>query len=283
MSLLDEMALAKRLQDVRKQKGFTQQALCHKANLSYSTLAKIERGAIKAPSIFTVHAIAVALEISLDELLGVAVQGESKTYHRSKSGVSFVYFDVNDTLVRAAQRGFSILAEQSGVLPDVIERLFWHYNEVLDRGEMSLDDFNRVLSKRLGAEVDWKKAYLDGAEPISDVQELLIWASEHYRVGLLTNSLPGLIRGLREIGALPDLPYAVVVDSSEIGITKPHAEFFQIATERAGVDPNEILLIDDTRPNLIAAEAAGWHISLFDGYRADESAARIRETLALAD
>lgn len=283
MSLLDEMALAKRLQDVRKQKGFTQQALCHKANLSYSTLAKIERGAIKAPSIFTVQAIAVALEISLDELLGVTVGGESKSYRKSKGGVSFVYFDVNDTLVRAAQRGFSILAEQTGVLSDVIERLFWHYNEELDRGEMSLDDFNQVLSKRLGTEVDWRKAYLDGAEPISDVQELLLWASEHYRVGLLTNSLPGLIRGLREIGALPDLPYTAIVDSSEVGITKPHAEFFQIATERAGVDPGEILLIDDTQPNLIAAEQAGWHISLFDGYRADESAARIRATLALTD
>ena len=39
-----EVRLGKRVQDFRKKAGFTQQELCHKAKLSYSTLAKIERG-----------------------------------------------------------------------------------------------------------------------------------------------------------------------------------------------------------------------------------------------
>lgn len=278
MSALDEKALGKRLQNVRKQKGFTQQALCQAANLSYSTLAKIERGAIKAPSIFTVQSIAEALHISLDELLGVK-SGVSKVVRKSQGGVSFVYFDVNDTLVRAAQRGFSIIAEQTGVLPDIIERLFWHYNEDLDRGVMSLDDFNLVLSKRLDAQVDWKKAYLEGAEPILAMQELLLWANQHYHVGLLTNSLPSLINGLIETGALPDIPYAAIVDSSELGMTKPHPDIYKVATTRTGVEAHEILLVDDNRSNLIVAEKQGWHVAMFDGYRADDSAARIRATL----
>jgi transcriptional regulator with XRE-family HTH domain len=50
-----EKALGKRLQEARQKAGLTQQQMCHKAGLSYSTLAKIERGAIKAPSIFTVR------------------------------------------------------------------------------------------------------------------------------------------------------------------------------------------------------------------------------------
>jgi FMN phosphatase YigB (HAD superfamily) len=278
VSLLDEKALGKRLQNVRKEKGFTQQTLCQVANLSYSTLAKIERGAIKAPSIFTVQSIAEALQISLDELLGTSA-APAKNYRKSQSGVSFIYFDVNDTLVRAAQRGFSIIAEQTGTLPDVIERLFWHHNEDLDRGVMTVDDFNKVLSKRLDAPVDWRKAYLEGAEPILAVQELLLWASEHYRVGLLTNSLPGLISGLIETGALPNIPYAAIVDSSELGVTKPHAEIYEIAASRAGVDTHEILLVDDNRSNLIIAEQQGWHVAMFDGYRSDDSVARIKATL----
>jgi FMN phosphatase YigB (HAD superfamily) len=282
--VLDEKALAKRLQDVRKQKGFTQQALCHKANLSYSTLAKIERGAIKAPSIFTVQSIAVALEISLDELVGVpAIQGTGQTYRKSQSGVSFVYFDVNDTLVRAAQRGFSILAEQTGTLPDVIERIFWHYNDELCRGTMSTDDFNQLLSKRLGAPVNWQQAYLDGAEPIQAVQELLSWASGQYRVGLLSNGLPGLLNGLRERHLLPEVPYTAIIDSAEVGLTKPDVKIYELAQQRAGVSAEEILLIDDNRSNLIVAEQQGWHVAMFDGYRADDSAARIRATLEPAD
>ena len=47
-----EVGLGRRLQEARKKANFTQQELCQKAGLSYSTLAKIERGAIKSPSIF---------------------------------------------------------------------------------------------------------------------------------------------------------------------------------------------------------------------------------------
>jgi transcriptional regulator with XRE-family HTH domain len=69
---MDEKGLGQRLQHMRKEAGMTQQELCHKAELSYSTLAKIERGAIKSPSIFTIQNIATALGIGLDELLGSA-------------------------------------------------------------------------------------------------------------------------------------------------------------------------------------------------------------------
>jgi FMN phosphatase YigB (HAD superfamily)/DNA-binding Xre family transcriptional regulator len=283
VSLLDEKALGKRLQNVRKQKGFTQQALCQAANLSYSTLAKIERGAIKAPSIFTVQSIAEALQISLDELLGVQSGLAAQAYLKSQGGVSFIYFDINDTLVRAAQRGFSILAEQTGTLPDVIERIFWHYNDELCRGTMSTNDFNQILSKRLGAPVDWKQAYLDGAEPIQAIQELLVWASERYRVGLLSNGLPGLLSGLRERQLLPDVSYAAIIDSSEVGLAKPDPKIYELAQTRAGVPAEEILLIDDNRSNLIVAEQQGWHVAMFDGYRSDDSAARIRATLEPAN
>jgi putative hydrolase of the HAD superfamily len=278
-----EKFLLKSLQDVSKQKGLKQKNLCQRANLSYSTLAKIERGAIKAPSIFTVQAIAEALEISLDELLGVAIGSVAHNYRKSKSGVSFVYFDVNDTLVRAAQRGFTILAEQTGVQPDVIEHIFWHYNEAMCRGTMSMGDFNELLGKRLGREVDWREAYLAGAEAIGPVQELLLWANEHYRVGLLSNGLPGLLSGLRERGFLPDIPYAAIIDSAEVGVTKPEPRIYEIAQDRAGVAAEEIMLIDDTRFNLMAAQELGWHVAIFDGYRADESAARIRASLEPAE
>jgi transcriptional regulator with XRE-family HTH domain len=61
---MDEKGLGKQLQSARQKAGLTQQQLCHKANLSFSTLTKIERGAIKSPSIFTIQSIASALGIS---------------------------------------------------------------------------------------------------------------------------------------------------------------------------------------------------------------------------
>src|SRR5437868_9598158 len=98
---MDEKGLGQTLQEARQAAGLTQQQLCHAANLSFSTLTKIERGAIKAPSIFTIQAIAGALKLSLDELIGQAAP--VRNLKKTKSGVSFVYFDVNGCLVHFYQ------------------------------------------------------------------------------------------------------------------------------------------------------------------------------------
>src|SRR5665213_4223060 len=100
---MDEKGLGKRLQLARQKAGLTQQQLCQRANLSFSTLTKIERGAIKAPSIFTVQAIAGALHLGLDELIGATSPAPARNLLKTKSGVSFVYFDVNGCLVHFYQ------------------------------------------------------------------------------------------------------------------------------------------------------------------------------------
>jgi HAD superfamily hydrolase (TIGR01509 family) len=278
---MDEKGLGKRLQQVRREKGLTQQELCQKANLSYSTLAKIERGAIKSPSIFTIQSIAAVLGVSLDELLGGVTQSMSTPKH-SKSGVSFVYFDVNGCLVRGFQRAFTAIAETTGALPDVIETTFWHYNDEVCRGTMSMSDFNAAMSRRLGIEMDWQTAYINAVEPIKEMQELLRWASENYQVGLLSNTMPGLLSALRSTGALPNVPYAAIVDSSEIGEIKPSQRIYDVAQERAGCLPHEILFVDDTRANLRPAEQLGWHVAFFDSSAPSETSRRLRDSLELA-
>ena len=88
---MDERTLGKRLQLARKRAGLTQQELCQKAGLSYSTLAKIERGAIRSPSVFTVSAIAGATGTPLEDLLGSQSQNTNSpappAKKRSKTGV----------------------------------------------------------------------------------------------------------------------------------------------------------------------------------------------------
>lgn len=279
---MDEKGLGKRLQTARQAAGLTQQALCQRANLSYSTLAKIERGAIKSPSIFTIQSIAAALDVSLEELLGSPGAGpdQSRPVRHTKSGASFIYFDVNGCLVRSYHQAFSHLAERSGYPIDVVESLYWHYDEVLNRGTMSMSDFNSILRERLGLpDIDWMQYYLSAVEPIPEMRELLIWASGYYRVGLLTNMLPGFLRSLQERHILPDITYASIIDSSEVGAIKPEEAIFTTAQEHAGCNPDEIILIDDTRANLMAVERLGWHGLLFDGYDVEASVAALRGAL----
>ncbi len=59
----------KNLSKLRKEKGFTQEGLARKADISYHTLLKIEGGGIRNPRIETVIKLADALGVSLDRLV----------------------------------------------------------------------------------------------------------------------------------------------------------------------------------------------------------------------
>jgi FMN phosphatase YigB (HAD superfamily)/DNA-binding XRE family transcriptional regulator len=280
---MDEKGLGRRLQEARLQAGMTQQVLCQQAGLSYSTLTKIERGAIKSPSVFTIQHIVTALGISLDDLVGTSPARPLAPKQHSKSGVSFVYFDINGCLVRFYHRAFTRLAEVSGAPADVIETTFWHYNDAACRGDMSMDEFNAVLAREIGMEqVDWMQYYLEAIDPIEPMHEMLRWASQHYRVGLLTNIMPGFVDVMRAKGLLPDIPYEIIIDSSQVNAIKPEMKIYDIATKKTGCAPHEILLVDDARTNLMAAERHGWHVLWFDDYRPEESIARIKDALEVA-
>lgn len=277
------IALGKRLQQARQRAGLTQQQLCSTSGLSYSTLAKIERGAIKSPSIFTVERIADVIGVTLDELVGREQQnGASKTSQkkRSKTGVRFVFFDINGCLVRFYHSAFTAMAEETGVNLSRVESAFWHFNDEICKGELSMKEFNRKFAKKLGVEsVDWLPHYLAATEPITEMHDLLAWATEHYRVGLMSNIMPGVIAQMRAHNLLPDVPYDVIIDSSEVHAIKPEAQIYQIAEEKVQLPPQEILLVDDTRANVMAAERKGWSVLWFDDFKPADSAARVRQVL----
>ncbi len=280
---MDEVGLGKQLQSARKKAGLTQQDLCYKAKLSYSTLAKIERGAIKAPSIFTIQAIAGALGVSLNELMGsIAPATVVSTKYRSKSGIKFIYFDINGCLVSFFHRAFTELAADTGASADVIETTFWHYNDAVCRGEMPLNDFNQAMAKQLRmSKLDWQKYYMAAVEPIQEMNELVLWTSEYYHVGLLSNIMPGFIDEMLSNKLLPNVNYSAIIDSSKTGSIKPEPQIFEAAQHYTNCEPSEILLVDDSRANIMAAEKFGWHVLWFDDYRPGESAARIKDALEL--
>jgi len=276
-----EIALGKRLQLARQKANLTQQELCAKADLSYSTLAKVERGAIKSPSIFTIESIADVIGVSLDELVGRKIGGSSTAKKTSKTGISFVYFDINGCLVRFFHSAFTDLSARTGVPLHKVEAAFWRFNDEACRGELTLEQFNKKLAKEMQVDsVDWAPYYLAAVEPIKEMHKLLEWVSKHYRFGIVSNIMPGMVDAMIAKKIIPDLKYDAIIDSSVEHTIKPEAKVYDIAEKRAGVPANEILLVDDTRANLMAADQKGWSVLWFDDYNPGDSAQRVRETLA---
>lgn len=272
--------LGRRLQKARTAAGMTQQVLCHRAHLSYSTLTKIERGAIKSPSIFTIQSIAEALGMSLDELMGGA---RKQAKGRSKTGISFVYFDINGCLVDSFSAAFTKIAEISGAPADIIETAFWRYNNQVCRGDMTMKEFDATFAREVGLQaLDWQQFYLEAVKPIPGMDQTVRWASEHYRVGLLTNIMPGLVAALRESGKIPDIKYDVIIDSSEVRMIKPEPGIFELAAQKAACPGQEILFVDDSRTNLMTAQKQDWRVLWFNSADPRETIQRIQDSLKIA-
>ena len=60
--------LAQNIKKLRKQRKLSQEELAKKADVTYSTLIKLESGVNKNPTIRTLQQVASALDVSLDEL-----------------------------------------------------------------------------------------------------------------------------------------------------------------------------------------------------------------------
>lgn len=281
---MDEKALGRRLQLARKRAGLTQQELCQKAGLSYSTLAKIERGAIRSPSVFTVASIAQATGSKVEDLLDMASRGPESPVlpakKRSKSGVTFVFLDINGTLIRFPHNAFTQVANEANLPTDMVETFFWRHRDAVNVGQMDMAQFSSTFGKELGIEgFDWNKYYFGNVEPIPGMKELIEWIAANYEIGILTNSMPGSVDELRRMGLIPDVNYAAVVDSSNVGLVKPDPRIYEKAHELAAVQPNEILLIDDERANLVAADKAGWHGLWSDEMAPEDTITRIKTAL----
>ena len=106
-----------------------------------------------------------------------------KAYKTSKSGIKLVYYDVNGVLVRHYQQAFTKIAEDTGAKPDLVEAVFWHYNDAICNGDIDLEEFNSILAKKIGVKkISWNDYYLNYAEPVKEMSDSLKWVSVKFRV-----------------------------------------------------------------------------------------------------
>lgn len=242
----------------------SQEDLAEKADISYSTLAKIEQGKIKNPSIFSVTQIAGALNMSIDELLQYR---PARSIHNKTEETSFIYFDVHGVITTNWSQIFTELAARFHLEPQDVELGFWRYNDIVGRGHMSIDEFETALARNLRLKVKrlpYREVYFEIVQGNPKVHAMMSQLNERYKIGLLTNIFPGFLDKLIEMGAVPDLPYAARIESCEVGAVKPELPIFEYAALQTNVATNRILMVDDTRANLDAAEHLGWRSFWFD-------------------
>ena len=199
--------------------------------------------------------------------------------------IQAVVFDIGGVLEITPDLGVTAAWESRlGLAPgELDERMSdaWRGGSI---GAISQAQVHQAVTERLGlgeqqlAEfmADIWREYLGTANT-----ELIEYARQlrpRYRTGILSNSFVGAREREQAAYGFEDL-VGDIIYSHECGMSKPDPAIYALTCARLGVEPAQMVFLDDHQPNVEGARLAGIHAVL---YRDNAQAIRdIEELLAL--
>lgn len=132
-----------------------------------------------------------------------------------------------------------------------VEQMNEYFNQfhidVLNKLEITITDklLHKLLEVRYG-----------NYELMEDAIESLEILSKSFKLGIISNAFPS-----RRTWDLPKFGlikyFDPIIISFEIGIHKPDRKIYEYAIKQTGLDPKEIMFVDDKIKNLVAAVSVG--------------------------
>lgn len=173
--------------------------------------------------------------------------------------IKAVLFDFGGVLTESGKSGFVVesLAQIYDVPLEQLDIKQDHYS--LRRGRGDADELFARLNKQFGKHVT-KQMFLDKAhgmfKPSQEVYDLAERLRSYgIQTGILSNIFAMNADVLREQGRYDG--FSPVILSCEEGYAKPDPEFYDIAIEKLGVEPSEILFVDDQQKCIGPARKLG--------------------------
>jgi putative hydrolase of the HAD superfamily len=157
---------------------------------------------------------------------------------------------------------FRDFCEAEGLDREAIRRLFREDPRAiplvrrLETGELSEDEFGERFGEllQIGERAGLVDRMFGGVRPDEEMLSALRRArAAGVRTGLVSNSMGA---GRYDRSTFAELFDGVVI-SGEVGLHKPQAEIFLLGAERAGVEPDQCVFVDDLRENCEGAKAVG--------------------------
>jgi putative hydrolase of the HAD superfamily len=194
------------------------------------------------------------------------------------SEIRAALFDFGGVISTSPFEGFARYERDNGLPVDFLRQLnatnhdtnAWARHE---RAELSFDDFcvaYEAEALALGHTIDAGEVL---ASLSGDLRPKMLDAirrcKERLRTGLITNNIASMSDGPVNMMTMVDGLFDVVIESSKTGIRKPDPRIYEMATEQLGVEPEEVVFLDDLGINLKPAAAMGMTtIKVLDGAQA---------------
>lgn len=191
--------------------------------------------------------------------------------------MKIIWFDFGGVLSPSVPDLFTSYYLKTGIPPAVLQRAMKEVADDMNMDVLAPVEKAIITEREWGAgirlklsqsapELDLSQARLeqfgeqwfDGILPNQLMIDLFLKVkATGLKVGILTNNVVEWENHWKRVAGISE-EADVIVDSCKVGCRKPETEIFAIAAERAGVRPEENLLIDDVPENCMAARQCGW-------------------------
>ena len=175
-----------------------------------------------------------------------------------------VFFDLGGVILRTEyQAPRQQLAERLGMDYDDLSRIVFdsETGQQASIGTITSAQHWEAVMKRLKRPAEELAAFRDDffAGDIADRQLLDFLRSLRgkYTTGLISNAWSDLRDYLVREKMIDAFDHIII--SAEVGVAKPDTRIFQIALERAGVNPGEAVFVDDFYVNIEGCKKVGIH------------------------
>jgi putative hydrolase of the HAD superfamily len=181
------------------------------------------------------------------------------------TGIRAVFWDFGGVILSSPFEAFSRYERDHGLPADTIRGINATAPDTnawarLERAELDATEFDRAFAAEaaaLGFDIPGKDvlALLAGEIRPEMVTALDRVIEAGYVTACLTNNVAG---GAPRADTGPVMArFHHVVESSKVGVRKPEVAFYEIACRTAGVEPAEVVFLDDLGINLKPAAAMG--------------------------
>jgi len=179
-----------------------------------------------------------------------------------KGGIKAIGFDYSGVITNPSRKFLALMGGIIGVPLGDLRTAWFKRNRMINVDSVDNRTFYKTLLGDLGMESKLEAVLEhENTQPLQTINTEMLDLIDRlrksgYKVGLLSNSSTREAAKMRTLGL--DKHFDVFLISGEIGYQKPDKEAFKIFTEKLGVEPEEMIYIDDTRISLENAGEIGF-------------------------
>lgn len=184
-----------------------------------------------------------------------------------------IFFDF-DGVITVEKTGtptiVSYIAKETDLPVQKVEAVYYRYNELLLRGDITHKDMWDSFCKELETDIDYGiliKSFLN----ITIDEVLLSYIKElksHYVIGMITDNKADRIETILESTELNNL-FDIVTISANVHARKTETKIFEDVLSKTQLKPQECVFIDNTAKNLEIPREMGFKTILFDDEKRD--------------